>query len=502
MPGTTRPLQTTLLLLSLSGMAGCQATNEATREITGLSKITEAKRAELAAFQRGEVVFSDKPYYGSYVQPDVGSQNGKALPKKVEGAASISMNARSLNFRTIADQLEHQTGLQITLRRTYTDPEGNLVSMPIGERITLSHKGALSKALDKLADRTDTVWSFNGTTIEFNRMITRTYDVPFPRATGGVSTNMQGVSNNGNTITFTRNQNEQDDPSAAFLERVTGLIAHPALGVFDETTNQLTVFGPPSVQARVDDVVEEYQKIYGQQIGLEIGIYFVDRNKLDDFETAFAGTLVRGLRGAPATLAATSITDALSGAGVATLTRGDDSFSLKAISRNAAVVDFKQISSIVQSGMWVPVSTRNQRNYVKSTKSDVQDGVVSTTLDTDTINTGIAINARPTMTREGNIKLSLSMMQSTLASLDTFQATNSSVQLPSIDERVLQNEVVLTPGDTMILSGFEWDYSSSDQQGVGSPKIWPFGGSSNAGTRSVRMIIVARPSIIPVRGRS
>ena len=490
------------LVLGLGGLAACQATTDAQREIAGLSAVTEAKRVELAKQQRGEVIFAEQPYYGSYVTPDVGSQNGSPLPKRLEGAASVNINMKSKDFRAIANTIEQQTGLQVTLRRAYIDPTGDVINMPIGQSLTLIHKGALSKVLDKLADRMDATWTFNGTTIQFNRMLTKTHHVPLPKGAGSVTASIQGVSNSsGNSIAFSRNQQDDADPRASLDERLRKLVTPPSLHFIDPSTQQVTIFAPPSIQKRALDVIEEYQAIYNQQIGLEVGIYFVDRTKLDDFETAFAGSLVRNFAGASATLQATSITNALTGAGVATLTRGDDSFSLKAISRNAAVVDFKQQSMIVQSGMWVPVSTNRQQGYVKKTTSQVVDGVVTTALDTDTIKTGIAINARPVMTRDGNIKLSLSMMQSSLASLDTFQSTNSSVQLPSIDERVLQNEVVLTPGDTMILSGFEWDYSNDDQRGAGSPKLWPFGGSQKAGTRTVRMIVVARPSIIPIRGR-
>ena len=84
-----------------------------------------------------------------------------------------------------------------------------------------------------------------------------------------------------------------------------------------------------------------------------------------------------------------------------------------------------------------------------------------------------------------------------MAKLDTFTSGNSTVQLPTIDQRALQNDAVLAPGETLIFSGYEQESASRSNSGVGDANFFGLGGSAKGEKRKIKMVVMVRPTIIP-----
>ncbi|MBD1204834.1 MAG: secretion protein, partial [Rhodobacteraceae bacterium] len=72
------------------------------------------------------------------------------------------------------------------------------------------------------------------------------------------------------------------------------------------------------------------------------------------------------------------------------------------------------------------------------------------------------------------------------------------VQLPTIDQRAIQNDSVLTPGETLVLSGYEQEVATRSNSGTGAARFLGLGGSAKGSTRKIRMIVLVRPTIMPV----
>ena len=69
----------------------------------------------------------------------------------------------------------------------------------------MDHKGPLSRLVRTVAARFDLAWRFDGETILFDSMETRSYDMPLPSANGALSTTLSGVNVAGNRVSSTRN---------------------------------------------------------------------------------------------------------------------------------------------------------------------------------------------------------------------------------------------------------------------------------------------------------
>ena len=473
-----------VLVIAFNGVSGCVATSEAESDIARKSLLAKQRQEELAAAQRGEVIFDPTPYYGSEVIVEKGSKNGKALPSRVEGARGFTVAiAQRTGLNDIARLIEEQTGIPVNIRTKYLTPDGKLIESPITGKLKTTHQGALSKFLDYVSARLDIGWAYDGTSITFDQMLTETYRLPIPLNAAG------------------------DDSDAANSEApelwkdvetlLKPAIIAPATFQMVPNTGRVRVFGPPSVQSKAREIIEDFDGIYGTRIGLEVGILFVDVSKADDFGVGISGSATAG--NTPISFLGGA--GAITGNGSFTISPGNRAFSFKALAQDDAVVDSRHRSTIVQSGVTSVIDMTTSANYVKNTSSNVgSDGTVSNAIETASLDTGILIHARPRLIDRDQIQLSLRIKQNDLVSLDTFSSGTTTAQLPVVTNRGTQNEAVLSPGETLIISGYEQELSSDKKRGVGNAGFLGLGGSRDAKTQKVRMVIFVRASLIPNRG--
>ena len=438
----------------------------------------------------GEVHRVDRPYYGEAVVVERGATKGKPLPKAVEGARSFNLPGTRLTMMEVAEAVTKQTGIVAKVKTRYITEEGSL-TVPIGGSVKLKHEGSLSSALDKVAASLDVDWEYDGTAIIFNRMVTRDYRVSLPIGKSSLKTNINGISGGSRSVSMTRNIAEFSpwDDLEASLARVA---PPPGAVTISQNAGRVSVFGPPSVQKAAARVIESMEKTFSTRIGLEVAVFFVDAEKSDDFGLG----MQLGTRIGTTDAAITGIAGVLSGNGVATLSRGANALNFKALAKDSSVVDYRIGSTIAQSGVISPIILTRAQNYVAKSTTTTADGVSSTSIETATVDTGISIHALPRLIGKNKIQLSLTLLQNDLTSLDSFESGTSTVQLPTIDQRAIQNDTVLAPGETLILSGYEQESSSRSNSGAGRAGFFGLGGTPKARSAKSNGRLV-RPALIP-----
>lgn len=458
---------------------------DADREVAAGQKLTEAKRAELAALQRGGVIEVNYPYYGKSVTVERLASKGKPLPKSVEGAKSVKLTGRA-SADHYSGEIQSQTGIPVIVQTKYTNLSGEQYVMPVSGLYNISYTGSMSKALGLLSSHVDAEWTFDGNKVVISRMNERSYPLTVPLGKTSFTSGSNSLATGSGGLTITRSGDL--DPLSGVTARLDALITPPAEAYIDPTSSTLIVKGPPSVHTKVKAAVREIEDVYARKIGLEVAAYYVEADKVDDF----ASSLSRSVRG----VSFTGLANAITGNGVATIKGNDHSFSFRAIASNDTVFDFQQISTTGQSGVWAELVTQDNTNYVSNSTTTTQDGVTTTSLQTDTIDGGLSVHALPRILDTNQISLQLNIVQKNLRGLDEFYSNGASVQLPKTDQRKIQSDVILQPGETLILAGYEHQRASSGGSGVGSPKAWFVGGSKKAEVKRVRLILMVRPTIL------
>ena len=476
-------------------LSACSAWEQADRRSDTLAAEAERHRGSLAAHQRGGVVEVEQPFYGGRASPTrpTGAHapdRGQPLPEELEEPLGVDIQASAAGLATIQEILAGATELDVVVRTRYPTATG-VIEVPVSGTMSLTYRGPLSGILDRIGSKFDLAWSFDGTAIRFDRMVSVTHDVPLPATVGELGVELSGVTTNSASIRAS--QSLSVDPWAEIERALEQAVAPPATVAIARNTGKITVFGPPSVQRGAARVIDQYAEVYSTRIGLEIATYFIDATETEDWAI---GTFLQGAFGDGNIALGRGLVAAGSVGNIAIVGgRLDGStINFRALATDKDVVDYRLSNTIGQNGIVAPVSLLTTQNYVReTTREDREDGSTKLTVKVDTIDTGLSIFALPRLLpKSGQVQLSLWILEASLNSLDNF----GDVQLPKTDQRSLEYTVVLTPGETLVIGGYEQETVRKNRSGTGVAEFLGLGGSAKAEVARTSMVVLVRPTII------
>ncbi len=145
----------------------------------------------------------------------------------------------------------------------------------------------------------------------------------------------------------------------------------------------------------------------------------------------------------------------------------------------------------------VIVQVAHQTSYLASSQtSNVASVGSSTALQPGLITSGFNMDLVPDVLEDGKtILLQYNMSLSSDPTLRTVTSGNSSVELPTMDAKVLSHKVRLRSGETLILSGFEQTSNNGTRQGIGSPSFWILGGGMRRADQRVVLVVMITPIV-------
>ena len=502
------------VLVLACALTACEVTEQAGSDIADGLRLTAEQLAAQRAAQRGEVLKVDRPYYGSQVRAERGSRQGKPLPKALEGARGISIKLPGqADISTIAETITQASDIPVSVRTRYILPDGDVVEVPIGSRMHVNYEGPLSRFMDQIATRMDVAWTHEDGGITIDRMITRDYRVPLPTTTTTFESELGGATGTEDGPTSIGVATKQEsDPWADLEKRLTPLTPSPAQLTVLQSSGRISVFGPPSVHQRVKSILDDIETIYGQRVGLEVGVYFLDANEAENFGLSTSGFRI----GENIARAGSKIIVGGTG-GQVRLENEASSLNLEALASDSSVVDFRLASTIAQSGQVAPIALTRHETYVKSLKIEpaktvldddnnvIQTDGGSVEVEPGEVVYGLSIHALPRVIDDDRIQLFLTVLQLDLVDGEVGEIgpVGNKIGAPKLDQRAIQNQSILSPGEVLVLSGYEQNLSSTSRSGVGLFKAIGLGGKVNALNRKVRMVVLVRPTLIPQgRGRS
>lgn len=485
----------------LAGMAGCETFRTVDQRADSLASEAARHRGLLASQQRGGVVNINQPFYGNRDSPNDDDKakrhdRGAPLPDELQQDLGVEiMSTVPVDIDTLRTIITGTTGLDVALRTTYPTQSG-IIEVPVSGTMLVDHRGPLSGLLDRVGSRFDLSWSFDGSSIRFDRMVNISYDVPLPPTSGTLGAEVTGVRTG--TSSISSGKSVQVDPWAEITAALKQVVPPPASVTLSPNTGKITVFGPPTVQQSAGEIIDQFSDVYMKRIGLEIATYFVDADR--NSEVGF-GAFLQGLfdnyqasLGQPAQIGGSSRSVGVSGK--IAIVDGNFSGSIldfTALASEKDVVDYRLTNTVGQSGVIAPVSLLSTQNYVRESSSSTDsEGEVTHSLKVDSIDTGLSIFALPRLINNDRIQLSLWIVQASLNSLDDF----GSIQLPKTDHRAVEYTVVLSPGETLIIGGYEQETVRKGQHGAGVAGFLGLGGSGKAELIRTSMVVLVRPSLI------
>ena len=452
-------------------------------EITGL-----ARERRVAA---SGVRMAGRPWYGSdrTSQPNGSLHSGKRLPDNLEhrGGIALSIPTRS-SLRKTADLVSRTAGIPVSINLRLPAGEGEgaeaaVASVPdLGQPIR--HDGPLSSLLDRLGGEYDVFWRFDGTAVALTAFETQTWPLPVIPGSTNLDTSFSGLAGGGDSVTLSRTAAIDDWQEIERLLTVS-VGAPPAVVTASPGIGRVSVTGRPSDLAAADRIVREAASLASHRISFEVGIYYLDADRSTDF--AFGLTQFSEFDGTeeeepPTSILAAggsiSIIGAEAGAGLRYALNFED------VARHNSVLTHRTASTVAVSGSVAPIRLVSTRNYVSSV-SVSEEGQRS--IETDKVDDGIAIQIVPRLIDRETLRLSLLVGQADLLGFDVFQ----DVQLPRVDTRMIANDVVMAPGETLVLSGYEQGTAGlRDASGLLSA-------AADANVERVMLVLLVRPTLLP-----
>jgi type IVB pilus formation R64 PilN family outer membrane protein len=140
-----------------------------------------------------------------------------------------------------------------------------------------------------------------------------------------------------------------------------------------------------------------------------------------------------------------------------------------------------------------------QDGYVvgSSAVATAQVGTTNT-LQTGIITTGFNMSLLPYVMEDNNILLQFGVNLSNLDNLRVVKNGDSAyAELPIINQPINSAQgVKLSPGDTLMLTGFDQEDETSDKRGTGESTNWVFGGGSKGSSKRSSLILLISPVVM------
>lgn len=395
---------------------------------------------------------------------------------------------------------------------------------------SVSYEGPLSGLLDVVGNKAG-VWSkFVDGRIVFFRTETKTFYLPAIArksagnssiaanngssgaggsssggAPGGGAGGMSSSSSGGATSTSEYAVDIWGD-----LEKTAKAVGNGAQVVTNGALGSVTVTGTPTQVRTIEEWVKSLSENLSQQVALTIHFYRVDIKNADNY--AWNPNVVFGTAASrfgftlsgPETPAITSGLSPLNltasvlstATGNAAKYKGSE-LAYQALSTLGEVTETVQHTIVTMNGQPAQRQMAQQTTYLASTTQPAQQtiGTAPTppTLTPGALTTGFTVMLLPRIVN-GKVLLAVNLTNSSLISLGTVSSGGSSIQTPNVDVSTFQQNVSLTPGDALLLSGLQVDSGSTNRSGVGAASNFLLGGGvgSNIGKQLMAIVVTAK----------
>ncbi|PLY35836.1 PilN family type IVB pilus formation outer membrane protein [Pectobacterium carotovorum] len=401
----------------------------------------------------------------------------------------------------------------------------------------VSYHGKLAGLLDLVTSRLGLYWKYEDNVIRIAYVDTRIFMLKTANAkfeqnstvksgvttTGGDSASSgSGTSTTSGTVT-TQSTEMGNDIYNDILQSVKKLQTPSILSFvgdpnLNKTTGSLIVSDTPDALARIDKYLKGENETLSKQIKLQVMVYKISSELNDNFDLKM-GLVFKSLNknyGINLSSTAASTASGLSSAGVEILDTASGRLSqfsgsnllANVISEQTKNFETQDLSTMTSNLATTSIqiaqkSTYKRRVSLSTLSTNTSSGQLAQSIEPGEITTGTDLVVFPRyQTDDGKIQLSMLLSISSLKAMRTIDGGGSSantasetIEGPSVDTRAIPMRVWLTPGETVIVSGFEMTTEKATKQGVGSPSNMLLGGKSEGGLVKETFVITITPTL-------
>jgi type IVB pilus formation R64 PilN family outer membrane protein len=263
-------------------------------------------------------------------------------------------------------------------------------------------------------------------------------------------------------------------------------------------TGILTVTALLSDQERIRDYVSTMNQTMGQQIAFDVNVLTVTARDAEGYGVDLQNLSFANNNGDIEWIGGRGVADSVGTVNVGIIS-GDFNLdaAISALSTRQNVTVETRAGATTTNFQMIPVEVVEETAYVSEVSVTLDAfGNPTQSISTDTVVTGFQMQLLPRVLNTREVLLRYSLDLSDLLALETFESSDSTVQLPEVTRSKFEQQVILKNGQTLVLSGFERQRTEVDREGVGSPRFLGLGGVAQGEIRRASNIVFITPRIL------
>lgn len=489
------------------------------RDIEASSKLREEAKIPTKIANQDLVKVNDDIWLGN---TSLIEYEGEPLPSYLETRDGITLvSNRPISLYEIGDMINRTTSLgiryasdleaEVRARGESNRPSGDAFSNTDSgwtspDLMMVSYQGPLSGFLDEVSSRFGVWWKYENKDIYFYKFITKTFVIYSLPSKPSMNVNIGGSSSgDGGSSSISLTSSIEVEMWAQFEKSISSMISNGAKLTVSPSDGTITLTATPNDIKLVAKYINEQNARLSRQVAISVKIMQVTLNDSDkyglDLKASFGdGVTSLGITG----------TQGLNGEDLtSSLTWGviKKNWTADAIMQ---ALSAKNRTSLVTSGTVTtlnnkpaPIQVTQKQNYISEmtkTNNGTDGSNYDISVTTEEIETGFTLDVLPRILEHGRMLVMFNMTLSDLLELEkvSFGSAdeNQYIQNPKVESRAFTQEVALSSGESLILTGYEKVSSSTSKTGTGSAENSLLGGVANATKERNILVIVLTPVVL------
>ena len=446
----------------------------------------------------------------------VRANEGDPLPARFETDEGITLvSTVPISLMQISEQITALTGITVRIDDmilaevqgasqggTDTDKIGGVQENMDTTLFMPSYSGKLSGLLDQIVSRFALWWRYKNGVISFYKMETRVFTVYALPVSSTLSANIAGTASgdSGGTTSASMSSSISLDFWNQLEKTIESMLPSDKCKMsVIQSSGTVTVTAPPSTLQRIAQYINSVNDKLSRQVAISVKVLNVTLT--DNSSMGFSLKSALAFINKKVKLALTPTSQTTGALGMTLIPRDQhiDTTQLifDALNTQGSTSLVTSASVTTLNNRIAPIQVSTNESYVEKIETTMNSDTTSVSITPAKINYGFTMEVLPRILDHGRL---LVMFTMTLTQLEAMgkatgggqgeEATTTTVQLPKIRTRGFVQEIAMTSGSTLMLTGFE------EVSTLTNKSTEMFAGTNNAEKNRNVMVILLTPEVL------
>lgn len=508
------------LVASCSMSTSLDATIE--REVEASTKMKEMAKAPTPIENTDLVKVKNDIWLGDTSEIEY---EGQPVPAYLETADGVTLiSNRPITLFEIGDMLNKVTSLRVrfdsNLEKDIRDkgsknkPSAAAINADWtdADKMLVSYRGPLSGLLDEISSRFGIWWKYDKKEIHFYKYITKTfvlYSLP-TKPKLNVTVGGSSSAGEGGSSSLSLSSEAEIAVWTQIKDSITSMISKDSKLTIDQGNGTITLTATPTDIKKVGRYITEQNNRLSRQVAISVKVLQVTVTDGDQYGLNLSAMFNDGHTtfrlASPTGGVADDIADNLTMA--ITPKNWTGSAIVKALSSQGATTLVTSGTVTTLNNKPAPIQVIKKQNYISEiTKTNGGDNDYDISTETEEIETGFTLDVLPRILEHGRLLLMFNLTLSDLIELEKVylneptegtpsSASGQYIQNPKIESRGFTQEVAMSSGESLILTGYERVENTTSKEGIGSATNSLLGGSATASKERSVLVIILTPVVL------